>query len=131
MHADFWGFYFGSPNPGAQALRFSSSTSSSLCPPLAVTGAELSVNGKLLGQLARSPVAGYNQWGACVAAVEGGGGKRERSICCGGARGTAASGGPAGSQSESDPDAPLFALRAEMNENTTTMGEPRTRTPSA
>lgn len=34
---------------------------------------------------------------------------------------------PVGSQSVSDPDTPLFALRAGMNENTKTMGEPTER----
>lgn len=75
------------------------------------------VNGKLR-QLARSAAVGDNHWGACIQGLGEGGVERERSICCGGARGTAASRVPAESQSESDPDTPLFAVRAEMNENT-------------
>lgn len=93
----------------------------------------LPVNGKLLDSLS-SPAVGNNHWGACIQELVGGGGgggERERSICCSGARGTAVSGPPAGSQSESDPHAPLFTLRAEMNENTKTIGELSMRTTSA
>lgn len=85
------------------------------------------VNGKL-SQLARPAAVGDNHWGACIQGLGEGGVESERSICCGGARGTAASRVPAESQSESDPDTPLFALRAEMNENTKTMGERTERT---
>lgn len=81
-----------------------------------------------LSQLARPAAVGDNHRGACIQGLGEGGVERERSICCGGARGTAASRVPAESQSESDPDTPLFALRAEMNENTKTMGERTKRT---
>lgn len=63
----------------------------------------------------------------------GGGGGRRRAraihLLWRSSRHSSVRGAPAGSQSDGDPDAPLFALRAEMNENTKTMAEPNMRTP--